>query len=566
MKISSLCLLNLILSPKLNTEAKALRGPEPNVQDRIPNVLSEEHQRRHLGTSTLEINQVGSDIGDETYYSYSGSSVAMSSDGAFLAVGATGTYGYSGHVITYRFDNDTQSWIQRGQNIIGERGGDESGSSISLSNDGNRIAIGAPNNQGYYGHTRVYEFNAGTDTWVQLGDDLDGDRTGGHSGASVALSGDGNRVVVGAPRDSTYTGHVKIYELVNGGWTQLGPTLSGDEYYTSLGSSVSISDSGHRIVVGAHYDFLNGDRFVGSVGVFEYIPDVDEWVLVGSELKGEEYFDLFGNSVDISGDGNRIIIGTPNEDAGSMANVGKAEVYEYNADLGDWQLFGSAVLGDVSGEQLGQTVSINGDGNRIVVGSGFCDEGGNDAGCTWVFGYDDATNAWSQIGDTVHGEFAGDRSGKAVAISADGEYFAIGAPHNEYWKGHTRVYSITEPNPCNDPSLRLLSVEVTTDAHGEADNWFHVKQYDEAVGRFRGQVFVQKNLPSSETVTFETCLPVDACYRFNIYDRTRDGLCCENGEGSFKVTWDGEIIKEDQFLNGKRRFVDFGDKCAQYGF
>ncbi len=443
MRLSPFFLLNLFLSPQGHAEAKSLRGTESDVHERNLNVLAE--QRQHLDTN-LEISQIGDNIGDEAYYGFSGASVAMSSDGTFLASGATGTYGSRGNVVTYRFDNDTQSWIQRGQNIIGERGGDESGSSISLSNDGNRIAIGAPNNSAYYGQTRVYEYNAGAETWVQLGDDLDGDRTGGHSGSSVALSGNGNRLVVGAPRDSTYTGHVKIYELVNGGWVQLGLTLSGDEYYTNLGSSVAISDSGHRIVVGADYDFLNGDRFVGSVRVFEYVPEVEEWVLVGSELKGEEYFDLFGHSVDISGEGNRIIIGTPNEDHGSISNVGKAEVYEYNSDLGDWQLFGSAVLGDVNGEQLGQTVSINGDGNRIVVGSGFCDEGGNDAGCTWVFEYDDATNAWSQIGDTVHGEFAGDKSGQAIAISADGEFFAVGSPSNEYYKGHTRVYSINEAN------------------------------------------------------------------------------------------------------------------------
>ncbi len=554
MRISTFCLFNLLLTPQLNAEAKALRGPTSDIS-----------ATRSLNNN-LEVSQVGDDIGEETYYTYSGTSVAMSSDGAFLAVGANGGYGYSGHVITYRFDTETQSWVQRGQSIIGERGGDESGSSISFSNDGNRIAIGAPNNSGYYGHTRVYDFDAGMETWVQLGEDLDGERRDSHSGSSVALSGNGNRLAIGAPNDSTYTGYVKIYEVINGGWTQLGPTIVGDGYYTSLGNSVAMSDNGQRVIIGAHYDYLNADRFVGSVRVYEYVDVLDDWVIVGSELKGEAYFDMFGHSVDINGDGSRIVIGTPNEDNGSTSNVGKAEVYEYDSDFGDWQLRGSAVMGDVAGEQLGQTVSINGDGNRIVVGSGFCDEGGNDAGCTWVFGFDDSANTWSQIGSTIYGEAAGDRSGKSLAMSADGQYFAVGAPDNEFWKGHTRVYKINDTNPCNNPSLRLLSIEITTDSHGESDNRFHVKQYDEAVGKFKAKVFVQNTLPSSETVTFETCLPVDACYRFNLFDTAGDGLCCEHGEGRFKVTWGDKIIKEIPFWNGSRRSAFFGDTCTQYGF
>ncbi len=618
MRISSLCFLNLLLSPQLNANAKSLRGLKSGEQGRNLNIFEPEALNTvttdtTTAADTTSINQVGNDVGG-AYYSNSGTSVALSSDGAFLAVGATGSYGYSGHVEIHRFDKDTQSWVQQGQNIKGETGLDESGSSISFSNDGNRIAIGAPNNRGYYGHTRVYEFNSDSDAWVQLGDDLDGDRRDGHSGSSVALSGDGKRLIIGAPRDDTYSGHAKIYELVNNGesstasWVQLGATLEGDDYYTSLGNTVAMSDSGHRIVIGAHYDSLNGDRFVGSVGVFEFVSEVEEWVLVGSELKGEGYFDLFGHSVDMSGDGNRIVIGTPNEDysvgeddGNMLHNVGKAEVYEYNSELGDWELFGNAMLGDVYGEQLGQTVSISGDGDRIVLGSGFCDGGGNDAGCTWVYDYDQSTNTWSQFGNTIYGEFAGDRSGKAVAISADGEYFAVGSPNHKYYAGHTRVYKIgddnddestssvpssspsqtpsrqeqhsaspsvepssspSEFNPCEDPSHRLLSIEITTDEHGEQDNWFIVKSFNKAAGKFNRRVFRKNKLTNSQTKTYEKCLPVDACYTFTLFDRSQDGMCCEHGAGSFTVTWDGELINEGRFQNGKRtKPARFGDTC-----
>ncbi len=594
MKISSFC-VNLLLLSQLKAKVSALRSPDLAVSDRDGFALKSQHgkQNKDLLThghgdddarvldqiearSNIQIRQVGDDIDDETYYGFSGSSVALSSDGAFLAVGAFGAYGYGGYVKTYFLDTATQSWIQRGQTIQGERGGDESGSSISFSNNGDRIAIGAPSNSNYYGHTRVFEFSSDTDTWVQLGDDLDGDRRQGYSGESVALSGNGNRLIVGAPNANTLSGYVKIYELVDDGWQQLGPTLYGDQYYTSLGSGVAMSDSGHRIVIGSRFDFHNGSRLVGSVGVFEYIAG--EWVIIGSELKGDQYYDVFGNAVDISGDGNRIIIGTPNEDSEKNANVGKVEVYEFSADEEEWLTLGSAILGDEEANQrLGESVSISGDGNRIVIGSGQCDEGGINAGCTWVFGFDHVAKDWWQIGRSIYGEFERDQSGRAVAISADGEYFAVGAPLNEYYSGHTRVYRIagsagtstnmpsqmsslepssapslnpslkpspspSESNPCEDPSHRLLSIYIKTDAIGE-DNWFTVKRYNEEAERFRQNVMGGRNtLPSNKENYFEKCLPADACYRFTLVDKSGDGICCENGRGFFSVTWDGKYI------------------------
>ena len=79
-----------------------------------------------------------------------------------------------------------------GADIDGEATYDESGYSVSLSSDGSRVAIGAPNNDGIYsdnnlniGHVRIYDFNGSA--WVQVGADIDCE---GSSGSSVSLSSD----------------------------------------------------------------------------------------------------------------------------------------------------------------------------------------------------------------------------------------------------------------------------------------------------------------------------------------------------------------------------------------
>ena len=64
---------------------------------------------------------------------------------------------------------------QIGSNINGYAAYDESGSSVSISDDGTIIAIGAPKNDGNgneSGHVRVFQLSSGS--WSQLGDDING--------------------------------------------------------------------------------------------------------------------------------------------------------------------------------------------------------------------------------------------------------------------------------------------------------------------------------------------------------------------------------------------------------
>jgi hypothetical protein len=127
-----------------------------------------------------------------------GYSVSLSADGKRLAAG--GYYGGAGVVRIYDFNGT--NWVQTGLDIIGEATGDRSGWDISLSDDGTRVAVGAPYNDAgnsssdNRGHVRVYELQSGT--WVKLGSDIDGQAAGDEYGRSVSLSSDGSRLAVGA--------------------------------------------------------------------------------------------------------------------------------------------------------------------------------------------------------------------------------------------------------------------------------------------------------------------------------------------------------------------------------
>ena len=109
----------------------------------------------------------------------------------------------------------SQTWQQLGADLDGEAMDDWSGESVSLSSDGSVLAIGATLNNGSggnAGHVRVYAWN-GT-AWQQRGADIDGEAEYDHSGSSVSLSSDGSVLAIGATgNDGTGTdaGHVRVY-------------------------------------------------------------------------------------------------------------------------------------------------------------------------------------------------------------------------------------------------------------------------------------------------------------------------------------------------------------------
>ena len=132
--------------------------------------------------------QLGQGIEGESPWDYSGTSVSLSSDGNIIAIGARendGNGSNNGHVRVFNWDGT--SWSQIGQDIDGEanpnQAGDQSGGAVSVNAAGDRVIIGAIYNDGNgsdAGHVRIYDWNGAV--WIQLGQDIDGDEVNGPSG------------------------------------------------------------------------------------------------------------------------------------------------------------------------------------------------------------------------------------------------------------------------------------------------------------------------------------------------------------------------------------------------
>ncbi len=125
------------------------------------------------------------------------------------------------------------------------------GWSIDITTEGNNIILGAPgydNNTDRPGYVRVYSLvsndEAGDDTWNQIGQDIIGEAIGDEFGYSVSISEDGETIAVGAVYGvNSNSGYVRIYRLEDDGmsWEQSGEDIDGEATYDELGHSVSLS-------------------------------------------------------------------------------------------------------------------------------------------------------------------------------------------------------------------------------------------------------------------------------------------------------------------------------------
>ena len=385
--------------------------------------------------------QLGSDIDGEAAGDFSGTSVSLSSDGTILAVGGTNnnaTGSEAGHVRVYAYSSG--SWTQLGSDIDGEAAGDRSGHSVSLSSDGTILAVGAPNNDGTgsdAGHVRVYEYSS--NSWMQLGSDIDGEAADDYSGTSVSLSSDGTILAVGAPyNDGTgsFAGHVRVYAYSSGSWTQLGSDIDGEAAGDYSGYSVSLSSDGTILAVGAKNNEGSGS-YAGHVRVYAYSSG--SWTQLGSDIDSEAAGDNSGYSVSLSSDGTILAVGAISND-GTGYNAGHVRVYAYSS--GSWTQLGSDIDGEAAGDYLGYSVSLSSDGTILAVGAPFNEGNGTVAGHVRLYEYS-SSNEWIQLGSDIDGEAAGDTSGQSLSLSSDGTILAVGAPHNDgngSGSGHVRVY------------------------------------------------------------------------------------------------------------------------------
>ena len=140
--------------------------------------------------------------------------------------------------------------------------------------------------------------------------------------------------------------------------------------------------------------------------------------------------DYFGNSVSISGDGNVVLVGAyVDDDKGT--NSGSAYIFTTQANGSYIQAQKLLAIDGARDDFFGASVSISGDGNVALVGAQYDDDKGGNSGSAYIF-TKQANGAYLQTHKLVASDGAVDDAfGSSVSISSDGNVALIGSPRDD---------------------------------------------------------------------------------------------------------------------------------------
>ncbi len=321
-------------------------------------------QQAYIKASNTGEAGKGDEIGDGDQFGFS---LALSNDGNTLAAGAIAEDSGAAGINQDATDNSLQSagavyvfsrsgtaWSQQAYvKPSNPSAGDLFGYSVSLTSDGNILAVGSFDDDGpddkANGTGAVYVYNRNGEAWTQQAYLRTSNPEAGDSlGVSVAISLDGNTIVSGAldedclctgvnPNDGandrasdTSAGAVYVFVRTGGTWSQqayIKASNAGKEDW--FGSRLALSGDGNTIAVGSQLEDsaargINGKQNdesaqeAGAVYIFTRTGSTwaQQYYLKGSNT---EAFDEFGSSISLSRDGRLIAVGARNE-ASANAN------------------------------------------------------------------------------------------------------------------------------------------------------------------------------------------------------------------------------------------------------
>ncbi len=453
-----------------------------------------------------------------------GWSVALSSDGTTLAVGsawedsaATGindtSIGQADNSASnagavYIFTRSGSSWTQQAYiKASNTEARDSFGSSVALSGDGSTLAVGADRedsaaigiNDTSIGQAdnsasnagAVYVFIRSGSNWSQQAYIKASNTEASDSfGRSVALSGDGSTLAVGADREdsaaigindtsigqadnsASNAGAVYIFTRSGSNWSQQAYIkASNTEASDSFGRSVALSGDGSTLAVGADREdsaaigindtsIGQADNSASNAGaVYIFTRSGSSWTQQAYiKASNTEAGDSFGRSVALSGDGSTLAVGADREDSVATGindtSIGQADnsafnagaVYVFTRSGSNWsqQAYIKASNTQAS-DFFGRSVALSGDGTTLAVGAdqedsaatgindtsiGQADNLASNAGAVYVFtrsGSSWTQQAYIKASNTE----AGDSFSWSVALSSDGNAMAVGAKNED---------------------------------------------------------------------------------------------------------------------------------------
>jgi hypothetical protein len=306
---------------------------------------------------------------------WQGTAVALSADASLLAVGGPFDDADLGAVWLYSY---ASGWTQQIKLLpTGQVGAPQLGWCIAMTPDGNTIAVGGPLDNASIGAVWIFVQSA-PGVWTQEAKLVGSACIGGfcQQGSDVAISADGNTVAFGGPFDNTLVGATWVFVRRQGVWSEVVKLVGTDGVGSpTQGTSLALSADGNKLVVGGPLDTAN----TGAVWTFvQSSPLV--WTQLGEKLQaiGSVGLSYQGFTVALSADGYTMAVGAPGDD-----NLGCAFIFTYSNNAGgSWTERAKLIGSNTSNAYLSLGLALSADANTLAMGGPGDD---NLVGAIWIF-------------------------------------------------------------------------------------------------------------------------------------------------------------------------------------
>ena len=282
-----------------------------------------------------------------------GLSLTISEDGKWIAVGTTNAVGAPSYII----ERNTNTSYKLTKPAT-------SASYVALNRDGTIMVIGYPTASNSGTNRGIIQIlrRTGAANTTSVIQTINGTTNNIGLGHSVAINGDGSRIIVGSLPVNSANGTVRVYSnntpKTTDTWTAAPITVDASVTNVNFGAAVAISHTASRIAVGSS-DITN----IGVVSIYDYDTNTSAYVFSQALLPIAVNSYGFGYVFALSYDGSEIIVGSP----GYNSSAGRVDVYIY--ENAQWEHVNINLDGVGADKNYGSSLASFNDGRGIVIGS-----------------------------------------------------------------------------------------------------------------------------------------------------------------------------------------------------
>ena len=246
--------------------------------------------------------------------------------------------------------------VQMGSDLVGINIGDRFGNALALSGDGQRVIVGAR------GYTQVFDF-VPLNGWQLVGMDIVPPIVDGYAANVVDIANEGQTVLIANKRESQefeQCGAVRVYDWDGETWQQRGETIFGEDDNEFYGADAVLSDDGSTVIASANwFGWSDNLNMIGQVR--RHTWNGNEWAPQNGSINGGNGVQHFGTQLDLSSAGTRLV-------AGGVGSGNGAIIRTYDWSGANWNTSSEelSISDQIYSDASGLCLSLSGDGQRLV--------------------------------------------------------------------------------------------------------------------------------------------------------------------------------------------------------